>query len=117
MLKPSRFFFWLLILAILLSVGAGVLYGVLRKDVSTAVTLASYIVTCLALLLALIAAGDFVGLQKPTGEVNFEFDSRTGDFDEATGEGLDGLSPISQARLMTSLEKKSKGRRRSRPRN
>jgi hypothetical protein len=88
------------------STGAGVVYGLLRMDISTAVSLASYIVTCLALLLALIAAGDYVGLQKPPSEVNFDYNSNTGDFYEATGEGLkDGLGQNAKERLQASLQR------------
>jgi hypothetical protein len=55
----------LLIFLILISTGSGVAYAVACSDTSTGLTLATYILTCLALLLTLFGAGQFVGLSKP----------------------------------------------------
>jgi hypothetical protein len=82
--------------------------------VSTAISLASYIVTCLALLLALVAAGDYVGLQKPGDAINFDYDSTNGDFGMATGRELtDKLDPDMKDRLRRSMRKGERRRKRS----
>jgi len=73
-----RFFFWMLVIAIVLSASAAVLYHEFTNDISTAVSLATYIVTCFALMLALVAAGDYVGLKKPQSEPNFDYNSNSG---------------------------------------
>jgi hypothetical protein len=105
--NTSRFFFWMLVLAICLSACAAILYHQHTKDVSTAITLASYIVTCLALVLALVAAGDYVGLQKLQDAVNFDYNSDSGDFDLATGKELqEKLDP-------NALDKLKESRRRA----
>jgi len=50
---------------ILISTGAGVAYAVVRSDPSTGLSIASYILTCLSLILAVVAAGEWLGLTKP----------------------------------------------------
>jgi hypothetical protein len=111
----SRFFFWLLLLAIVLSACTAVLYCELTSDVSTAISLASYVVTCLALMLALVAAGDYVGLQKPQSGVNFDYNSNSGDFDMATGKELEekldqnARDKLKKSRRKAELRKKQEG--------
>jgi hypothetical protein len=51
-------------LIVLATIG-GVIYGYLRKDFSGGFTIASYAVACVALLLALLAASDFLGMESP----------------------------------------------------
>jgi hypothetical protein len=51
-------------LIILATIG-GVLYGYLRKDFSGGFTIASYAIACVALLLALLAASEFLGMETP----------------------------------------------------
>ena len=55
----------LLAIVIVISTGAGVLYAVLRSDTSTGLSIASYILTCLSLILAVVAAGQWLGITKP----------------------------------------------------
>ncbi|KAJ3538335.1 hypothetical protein NM208_g5951 [Fusarium decemcellulare] len=55
---------WLLCLAILVGILAGVVYGILTKDWGSAFTLSSLIVACLVLLLALLSANASFGLEK-----------------------------------------------------
>jgi hypothetical protein len=50
---------------IILATAGGVVYGYLRKDFSGGFTIASYFITCVALLLALLAASDFLGMESP----------------------------------------------------
>jgi len=101
-----RFFFWMLALATCLSASAAVLYHHYTSDAATAISLASYIVTCLALLLALVAAGDYVGLQKLQDAVNFDYNSNSGDFDLATGKELqEKLDPNALDKLKESMRR------------
>jgi hypothetical protein len=51
-------------LIVLATIG-GVVYGYLRDDYSGGFTIASYLVACVALLLALLAASDFLGMESP----------------------------------------------------
>ena len=79
---------------------------------STAISLASYIVTCLALLLALVAAGDYVGLQNLGEAVNFDYNSTNGDFDMATGKDLmEKLDANVRDKLSRSMRKGARRRR------
>ncbi|ERF68470.1 hypothetical protein EPUS_03788 [Endocarpon pusillum Z07020] len=55
----------LLILLILVSAGAGTAYAVVQSDPSTGVAIASFVLTSLTLILALVAAGQWLGLSKP----------------------------------------------------
>ena len=52
-------------LVLLASTCTGVSYALLRDDAATGITLATYILTCLTLALGLLAAGEFIGLDKP----------------------------------------------------
>lgn len=54
-----------LILLIIISTGGGSAYAVLTGDAGTGLSIASYVLTVLALVLALVAAGDWLGLKKP----------------------------------------------------
>lgn len=96
----------------MLSASATILYSHYTGDVSTAISLGSYIVTCLALLLALVAAGDYVGLQKPGDAINFDYDSTSGDFAMATGKELTGkLDANARDSLRKSIRKGERSRR------
>ncbi|KAH8802518.1 hypothetical protein F5884DRAFT_473796 [Xylogone sp. PMI_703] len=55
----------LLYLVIILCTGAGIAYAVISKDIATGISLGGYMVACLALILALVSAGEFIGLQRP----------------------------------------------------
>lgn len=77
--KP-RFFFTALLVSIGLSAAATVLYHHYTQDAGAALTLGSYIVTCLALLLAIFAVGDYIGFHKPEGDDAYEYDSKDGEF-------------------------------------
>ncbi|KAJ9613318.1 hypothetical protein H2200_003260 [Cladophialophora chaetospira] len=55
----------LLAILIIISTGAGVLYAVLKSDAGTGLSIASYILTCLSLILAVVAAGEWLGITKP----------------------------------------------------
>jgi ABC-type uncharacterized transport system permease subunit len=81
-----------LIVSILLSTSEGLVYGFLRHDFGAGFTIASYTIACLALVLALIAASDFVGMETPDSfaandvyEKNMEIDDR--DFEGRVGAG------------------------------
>lgn len=51
----------------ILSTASGLLYAILRSDVSTGISLASYSLTALSVGLAFVAAGEWLGLPKPDG--------------------------------------------------
>ncbi|RFU30732.1 hypothetical protein B7463_g5606, partial [Scytalidium lignicola] len=61
----SNKIYWLLGFLIVLGTVAGVIYSVVTADAATGISIASYIVTCLSLILALVAAGQWLGLSKP----------------------------------------------------
>jgi hypothetical protein len=107
--KP-RFFFWILLFFIALSAAAAVIYYHFKHDASTAISLGSYIVTCLALVLGLVAAGEYVGLQKPASGLNFDYNSKSGDFDFAEGEAMRDLHPGEKERLGRSIGREEKRR-------
>jgi predicted Na+-dependent transporter len=62
---PTSRIYILFILIILASTGGGVVYAVVKHDVSTGLSIATYVLTCLSLILALFAAGQWFGLKKP----------------------------------------------------
>jgi hypothetical protein len=51
-------------------------YAVLKDDTSTGLTIASYVLTCLSLILAFVAAGEWLGLKKPDS-FSFAYDVET----------------------------------------
>ena len=53
------------------------IYAVLRNDVSGGFTIASYLIACLALVGALLAAGEWFGLAAPDASA-FQLDLETG---------------------------------------
>jgi Mg2+/Co2+ transporter CorB len=55
----------LLVSLIVISTAGGATFAVLREDISTGLSIATYILTCLSLMLALAAAGQWFGLSKP----------------------------------------------------
>jgi hypothetical protein len=55
----------LLILLIFISTGAGTAYAVVKSDPGTGLSIASFVLTSLSLVLALVAAGQWLGLAKP----------------------------------------------------
>lgn len=63
--SPISKIYVLLILLILISAGAGTAYAVVRSDPGTGLSMASFMLTCLSLTLALVAAGQWLGLSKP----------------------------------------------------
>lgn len=62
--ETRKCFVWLCI-ALVISIIAGVVYRVETGDTATAISLASYIGACEALLLGFIAAGQYMGYAKP----------------------------------------------------
>ncbi len=52
-------------LLILISTGAGVIYAVVKSDPGTGLSISSYILTFLSLILAVVVAGEWLGLTKP----------------------------------------------------
>jgi hypothetical protein len=44
---------------------AGVLYAFFQHDIPTGISLAGYLLTVCSLILAIVSAGDFIGLAKP----------------------------------------------------
>ncbi|KAJ9667099.1 hypothetical protein H2201_002618, partial [Coniosporium apollinis] len=55
----------LLTLLIIISTGGGTTYAVVHTDTATGLSIASYVLTCFSLVLALVAAGQWLGLSKP----------------------------------------------------
>jgi hypothetical protein len=62
---PTSRIYILFTLIILASTGGGVVYAVVKCDVSTGLSIATYVLTCLSLTLALFATGQWLGLKKP----------------------------------------------------
>lgn len=52
-------------LLILISTAAGVVYAVVLSDAGTGLSISSYVLACLSLILAVIVAGEWIGLTKP----------------------------------------------------
>ena len=50
---------------ITISTGVGAAYAGLQGDIGTGIAIASYILTCLSLMLALLSVGQWLGLSKP----------------------------------------------------
>jgi Mg2+/Co2+ transporter CorB len=50
---------------ILISAGARIAYAIVRSDTGIGLSIASYILTCLSLIFAVVAAGEWLGLGKP----------------------------------------------------
>ena len=63
--RQSRKIYFALGLLIVISTGGGTAYAVVCSDPSTGLSIATYVLTCLSLILALVAAGQWVGLSKP----------------------------------------------------
>ena len=63
-LRPSKIYI-VFLLIILVSTAGGVVYAVLKADTSTGLSIATYVLTCMSLALALVAAGQWFGLKKP----------------------------------------------------
>lgn len=59
------------------------MYAVLKGDTSTGLSIASYVLTCLSLTLALVAAGQWFGLKKPNS-FSFAYDVETNQMLSAT---------------------------------
>jgi hypothetical protein len=81
-----------LLVSILLSTSEGLVYSFLRHDFGAGFTIASYTIACLALVLALLAASDFIGMETPDSfaandvyEKNMEIDDK--DFEGHGGAG------------------------------
>ena len=70
--------YFLLAVLILISTSGGVVYAVIREDTSTGLAIASYVLTCLSLILALVAAGEWLGLSKPNSfAFSYNIEERT----------------------------------------
>jgi membrane protease YdiL (CAAX protease family) len=80
---PTSKIYSLLVLIILVSTGGGVVYALLRKDLPTGIAIATYVLTCLSLAVALIAAGQWFGLKKPNS-FSFAYDVETNQVLSAT---------------------------------
>ena len=52
-------------IAILLSSAGGLIYSFLRSDFGGGFSIASYVITCFSLAVALLAASDFLGMETP----------------------------------------------------
>jgi hypothetical protein len=59
------------------STAIGVSLAVLKKDVSAGIGIAAYITGCVALFLALMGAGSFMGLERPDS-YSWAYDTETG---------------------------------------
>lgn len=62
---PTSKIYVLLILLILISTGAGTAYAVVKSDPGIGLSIATYVLTSLSLILALVAASQWLGLSKP----------------------------------------------------
>ncbi|KIW18089.1 hypothetical protein PV08_02376 [Exophiala spinifera] len=90
----SKIYFLLAIL-ILVSTAAGVVYSVVKSDPGTGLSIASYILACLSLILAVVVAGEWLGLRKPDA-FSFAYD-----WVENRVVGKDDLDRIAGGRLST----------------
>ena len=86
----------LLILLVLVSTGGGTAYAVVKHDPGTGLSIASYVLTVLSLISAIVAAGEWFGLKKPDSfafaysiEKNQVLGANT--MDEIVGRGYFGL--------------------------
>ena len=70
--ETTKIFFYLGLL-ILISTAGGAAYAVLHNDVGTGVSIASYVLACLSLILGLVAVGEWIGLSKPNS-FSFAYD-------------------------------------------
>jgi hypothetical protein len=61
---------------IVVSAAGGAIFAALRGDISTGVSIATYVLTSFSLMLALVAAGEFLGLSKPDS-FSFAYDMDT----------------------------------------
>jgi hypothetical protein len=71
-IPPTSKIYVLLILLIAISTGSGTAYSVVKSDPATGLSIATYVLTCLSLILALVAAGQWLGLSKP-GSFSFAY--------------------------------------------
>jgi hypothetical protein len=69
--------YFLLLLSIAVSTPIGISWAILKKVVSAGIEIAAYITGCLALFLALIGAGSFMGLETPDS-YSWAYDTTTG---------------------------------------
>ncbi|KAM3083128.1 hypothetical protein ACMFMG_003792 [Clarireedia jacksonii] len=104
-----NFYLILLLFAILFSVLAGVVYGLLRKNISEAMTLSSFIVAVAAMILAFLAVGEHFGLQKLDSEIAFDYNSESGDFDLANGIKM-GMLDANDAAALAKSRRRSESR-------
>jgi hypothetical protein len=81
--RLSRAVYIALLVSILLSASGGLVYSFLRHDFGAGFSIASYTIACLALVLALLAASDFIGIETPDSfaandvyEKNMKIDDR-----------------------------------------
>lgn len=58
---------------------AGVLYAVFANDKAGGISLASYFLACLALVLALYSAGEFIGIERPDS-FSWAYDTPSGNY-------------------------------------
>jgi hypothetical protein len=65
LIRLPRAVYIALLVSILLSTSGGLVYSILRHDFGGGFTIASYTIACLALVLALLAASDFIGMETP----------------------------------------------------
>ena len=65
LIRLPRAVYIALIVSILLSTSEDLVYSILRHDFGAGFTIASYTIACLALVLALLAASDFIGMKTP----------------------------------------------------
>lgn len=54
-----------MVLIILVSAAGGVVYAVVKHDAPTGISISSYVLTALALIVAVVGAGEWLGLTKP----------------------------------------------------
>jgi hypothetical protein len=73
---PTSKIYILFALIILASTAGGVVYAVVKADTSTGLTISSYVLACLSLILAVVAAGQWLGLTKPDS-FSFAYDVET----------------------------------------
>jgi predicted Na+-dependent transporter len=64
-IPPFSKIYVLLILLILVSTGGGTAYAVVESDPSAGLAIASFVLTSCSLILAFVAAGQWLGLSKP----------------------------------------------------
>jgi hypothetical protein len=75
-----RFILFLILIFLVINTAGGVIYSILRDDISTGLTISTYAIGIFILATAIWGAGEHLGVEKP--------DSRSYSFDTVYGSGV-----------------------------